>query len=81
MIESFIFYYYMFVFVLLARDAIVRDMVYVACKSGSYLLIKQAAVLVTYISQNIVSYVSRRTRKIPSEMNPPYEPWTFVELT
>jgi hypothetical protein len=81
MIESFIFYYYMFVFVLLARDAIVRDMVYVACKSGSYLLIKQAAVLVTYISQNIVSYVSRRTRKIPNVMNPPYEPWTFVELT
>lgn len=81
MIESFIFYYYMFVFVLLARDAIVRDMVYVACKSGSYLLIKQAAVLVTYISQNIVSYVSRRTRKIPNAINPPYEPWTFVEFT
>jgi hypothetical protein len=80
MIESFIFYYYMFVFVLLARDAIVRDMVYVACKSGSYLLIKQAAVLVTYISQNIVSYVSRRTRKIPDAINP-HETWTLVELT
>lgn len=72
----------MFVFVLLARDAIVRNMVYVACKSGSYLLIKQAALLVDYISQNIVSYVLQlRTRKIPNVINPPYEPWTFVELT
>lgn len=70
----------MFVFVLLARDALVRDMIYVACKSGSYLLIQQAAVLASHISQNIVSYVSRRTRKIPDSMNPPYEPWTLVEL-
>ena len=81
MVESVIFYYYMFVFVLLARDAIVRHIVYVALKSGSCLLIKEAAVLVAYISQNIVSYVSRKTRKIPDAMNPPYEPWTFVELT
>lgn len=78
MIESFILYYYMFVFVLLARDAFVRDIVYAAIKSGSYLLIKQAAALITHIAMTIFRYVSRSTLRTHPQ---PYEPWTFVEHT
>jgi hypothetical protein len=79
MIDSLIFSYYVFVFLLLTRNAIVREMVYVAYKSGSYLLIKHVAFVVAYISHNTISYISRKTRKMPDAIQ--YETWTLVELT
>lgn len=79
MINSFLFYYYTVIFVLLARDAMVRDVVWMACKSGSYFFIKKTASVVINISKNTIFHISRSTRNLPQSIPPPDEAWTLVE--
>ena len=78
-----LYHYWILVFILLARDALVRDVAFAACKAGSCSLLKGGASLIRTTSMRAVQYVVLRKRQPATIAAPPggREGWTLIELT
>ena len=68
-----VLYYYMFVFMLLMKDPLTRDIILCTCRSGSHRLFTHTFYFITHsltrITKSSIHYVVKKSRRLPHNNN------------